>query len=113
MSFKVKPNPTFVGKAMVHVPGEGPKKLSLVFKHKTAPEADEYYRRGAALSTSGEPVTPTVFAKHLREVVDDWLDVDTPFSDEAFVDFLANYPLAAQAINEAYFDELGGARRGN
>ncbi|RLK45946.1 phage tail assembly chaperone [Cupriavidus plantarum] len=113
MSFKVKANPTFMGTAKVHVPGEGPKALKLVFRHKTSAEADEYYRRGAALSDDGEQPGPRSYAKHLVEVVADWIDVDMPFSEEALAELLGNYPLAARAISEAYFDELGGARRGN
>ncbi|WP_020201867.1 phage tail assembly chaperone [Cupriavidus sp. WS] len=113
MSFKVKPNPTFVGEAKVHVPGEGPKALKLVFKHKTAAEADDYYRRAADLSADGLQSSTQAFAKHLLEVVEGWRDVDTPFSEETFADLLANYPFAARAIHEGYFDSLGGARRGN
>lgn len=112
MSFKVQPNPTFVGTAKIHVPGEGPKPLLLVFKHKTAAEADDYYRRGAALSEEGRP-SPETFAHHLLEVVAGWRDVDAEFSEAEFARLLANYPFAARAIHEAYFDALGGERRGN
>ena len=113
MSFKIKANPTFVCEARVHVPGEGPKSLKLVFKHKTSEEAADYYRRAADLSSDGAQPSSREFANYLLEVVEGWRDVDTEFSPDAFVELLANYTFAARAIHEAYFEELSGARRGN
>lgn len=113
MSFKVKANPTFVGTASVHVPGEGPKALKLVFKHKTAEAADEYYRRASDLVADGSQPSSRSFGNYLLEIVEGWKDVDTEFSPDAFVELLSNYPFAARAIHEAYFEALGGARRGN
>ncbi len=113
MSFKVKVNPTFVGETKIHVPGEGPKPLKLVFKHKRSEAAAEFYQRAAELSLDVARPISEQYASHLLEIVEGWCDVDMEFSAEAFAELLANYAFAAQAIQEAYFEELAGARRGN
>ncbi|WP_416046677.1 phage tail assembly chaperone [Cupriavidus basilensis] len=105
MSFKVQPNPTFVAEAKIQVPGEGPKPLKLVFKHKTEAEARDFYDRA---SKSTEKV-----AVQLLEIVDGWTGVDADFSLATFEQLLANYHGSATAIFDAYFEGLNGARRGN
>lgn len=114
MTFKVNPNPTFVGTAKIHVPGEGPQPLKLVFRHMPAAGADEYFRRGLALGADpADPPSSEKFAAYLLEVVAGWEDVDAPFSEAEFVRLVSNYPLSTVAIRDAYFEALGGARRGN
>lgn len=113
MTFKIKPDPTFTGTASIHVPGKGKESLKLVFRHKTAAEADEFYMRAASLVGEGEVPATKTMARYLLEVVAGWEDADQPFSEEAFTELLSNYPFAAGAIRDAFMDELGGARRGN
>ena len=46
--FKLNPKPTFVGTAVMAVPGGPAEKLRLVFKHKTRDEASAFFQAGAA-----------------------------------------------------------------
>ncbi len=103
--FKVNPEPTFPGAAVIAAPGGGEATLKLVFRHKTREAAQAYFERAA----KGEE--PEVVL--MLEIVAGWEDVDMPFSAEALGQVLQNYHGAPKAIYEAYATALHGGRRGN
>jgi hypothetical protein len=103
--FSLNPAPTFVAPVTIAVPGKPAATLKMVFKHKTKDEAAAFFK-DAATSDEKEAV-------QLLQIVAGWEDVDSPFSVEALERLLQNYHNAAQAIFQAYMDELTQARKGN
>ena len=102
--FKIKANPTFDWPVEIPSP-DGPQTLVLVFKHKTRDEMKAYFEQ-AAKGESNDATT-------IMGIVQDWKDVDTPFSEAAVVELTQNYFGAVPAIFDAYVAGLTQSKAKN
>lgn len=105
--FKVKPDPTFVGKVKIPQAGAEPAEISVTFKHKTREEMDDFLAR--ASKSKGKDQDMVL----LMEIMGGWSGVDTDFSEAAVNHVITNYQGAIVAIMDAYIGELTQARRKN
>ena len=103
--FKIKAKPTFVAPVPIPVPGGEPEPLTLVFRHKTRDEMNEYLKRTAAIGTND--VGP------LMEIIEGWQDVDAEFSKDALQELVQNHHGSVTAILDTYVVELAEGRRKN
>lgn len=108
---KLTPCPTFSEKVSIPVPGDKPKKVEFIFKHKRQTALNDFFKRAAKAADN----------KTLLEIVDGWkkaVDDDddgmnVEFSIDAFDDMLENYPGAGVAIFDAYVAAMTKGRLGN
>lgn len=100
--FKLKPDATFTATVMIPN-GDAPLPLKLRFKRKSKEGVAAWY--GSA-QTQDDLTT-------LGEIIDGWIDVDTPYSSEALAELLANYTGASMAILGGYLRALSEAERKN
>jgi hypothetical protein len=102
MAFKLKPDATFT--ATVPIPnGDAPLPLKLRFKRKRKEDVAAWI---ASAADRPDPET-------LGEVIDGWIEVDTPYSAEALAELLAAYSGAGVAIFGGYLRALSEAERKN
>lgn len=102
MAFKLKPDATFT--ATVLIPnGDQPLPLKLKFRRKRKEDVAAWIE-----SAAGRADTDT-----LGEVIDGWIEVDTPYSAEALAELLAAYSGAGMAIFGGYLRALSEAERKN
>ena len=100
--FKLKPDATFT--ATIKVPnGDAPLPLKLVFRRKSKED----------LATWIDGVAKKSDHESLGEIVDGWVEVDAPFSAEAFAELLSAYTGAGMAIFTGYLKALTEAERKN
>lgn len=108
---KLVPNPTFKHPVAIPVPGEKPKKVEFVFKHKKKSELNEFFKEAAVSADDAKLLE--IVAGWKKSSTDGDNGLDTEFSDESFVDFLQNYPGAGSAIFDGYVEAMTKGRQGN
>lgn len=103
---RLEPNPTFVAKVGIPVPGEDKRvQVRFTFAHMSKEQFEGF-----------KPEDGETDAATLLRFVKGWHtdDVDEPFSEDALRKLCNAYPGAAYAISSGYAAELhGNARLGN
>lgn len=100
--FKLIPDPLFT--ATVLIPnGDAPIPLKLKFIRKSKEDIAAWIE---AAATRSDPDS-------LAEIIDGWVDVDTPYTVSALEDLLGNYSGAGMAIFKGYLNALSEAARKN
>ena len=100
--FKTKPDATFTDTVMIPN-GDSPLPLKLRFKRKSKTEVADWI---AGSAKQGDLDT-------LAEVVECWIDADTPYSVVALGEVLEAYTGAGMAIFAGYIRALSEAERKN
>lgn len=102
--FKLQPNPTFIAKVDLSIPGEEkPQTIDVEFRHMSRKEIKAHSERNASKTD----------VEALGEIIVGWKGVDAEFSAETLGQLLDNYPLAAGELFAAFSRELFEARRKN
>jgi hypothetical protein len=96
MAVKLKPNPTFAVPVEIPTPSGKPDKMSVVFKHKTVPEYQEW------LATLNDAKSEDV----IFGIIAGWSEIDTEFTKENLSELLSNYHGADMAFYRAYQEAL-------
>lgn len=105
MAFKLKPNPTFLAKVKISVPGQDkPEVITFTFKHKTKAEMAQLF---------GDTSKQMSDVDLVAEIATNWDVQDAPFNREALEEMFQNYHGAALAIVDTYHQQLQAARLGN
>jgi hypothetical protein len=100
--FKLIPDQLFT--ATVLIPnGDAPLPLKLKFIRKSKEDVNAWIA-----AVDGRPIQDS-----LTEVINGWIDVDTPYTASALVDLLENYTGAGAAILKGYYIALSEAARKN
>lgn len=95
--------PTFPAEVEIHPAGVGAAvKLAVVFRHKRKSDLGKWIE-----SLKDRPA-----ADALDEVIESW-DADKPYSKEALVDLIEDWPNPADALIHGYLQALTGARLKN
>lgn len=113
--FTVNPAPKFWADVEIPVPGhEKPADIYIEFKHKTQEQLEEWSEKGRALAESQKKQAKIdVDTEFIAEIVCNWENVDTDFSEQALRTVLNNYAGAGRAIILTYRRELAEGRRKN
>jgi hypothetical protein len=100
--FKLIPDPIFT--ATVLIPnGDEPIPLKLKFIRKGKEDVSSWIEAAAARSDTDS----------LTEIIDGWIDVDTPYTVSALEKMLNNYSGAGMAMFKGYLNALSEAARKN
>lgn len=105
MSFSVKAQPTFEWSVKIPSP-TGEQVVTFVFKHKTRDSLKEFFERVS--KTDGDVAT-----KDLLEIIENWKDVEQPFSEASLGELIQNYYGVLPAIFDAYVEALTQAKAKN
>lgn len=99
--FKLQPNPTFIAKAALSVPGQAaPASIDVEYKHLSRPQLKAFYG-GLADKTDAEA---------LSEIMVGWKGPDAPFSQESLETLLDNYPASGGELFAAFRQNLQESR---
>lgn len=102
--FKIEADPTFPAKVKIGKPGGGTQELSVVFRHKTREELQDYFDRNQKEKRSDVDAA--------LEIIESW-SADKELSADSLKTLFSNFHDAARAIFVTYADELAQARAGN
>lgn len=101
-AFSLTPNPTFTATVKFPVAGGDTASLKIDYRHKTATELDDYFKR----------IQKMTDLEAAMEVVSGW-ELSEEFSRENVEKLFQNYVGSARAVLQSYVSELMGAREGN
>ena len=100
----LSPNPTFKAKVGIPVPGqEKPVMVEFEFVAMTRSELEQW----------GTDSKDREDDERVPLIVRGWVGVDKPFSHDALLTMLDQYPGSARAMVSVFYRELTGARLGN
>lgn len=102
MALKLNPEPTFKATVRIPVPGGQSEPVEFTFKHRTATQIRSF----------GEECKDKADTEVINMLVVGW-SLDDAFNDENIARLIDNYPKAASAIVDGYYNELFKARLGN
>lgn len=106
--FSLAVNPTFTAKVSIPVAGGQTADIMVTFKHRTRDEFKEF-TESLKVPEGSEPLKDTDV---LLDIASGW-DLDEPFDREHLEKMVQRFMGSAQAVIQAYFEELTGARAKN
>lgn len=102
--FKLQPNPSFIAKCPLTVPGQDrPVVVDVEFKHLSRPQLKEFF----------DGIKDKSDIEALGEIMLSWKGIDAAYSQESLEKLVNNYPTAAGELFETFHRELMEARRKN
>lgn len=102
---KLTPNPTFVAPVKIPVPGGVGVTIKVEFKHMSKADYAAFIQKEQDTKRSDEDA--------IMDVAVGWSEVDGEFNRENVARLCQHYHGAANAIAEAFIEQLTQFRRGN
>lgn len=99
---KLTPDPTFLGKVEIHVPGKEPAEIEFTFK----------YRDKEELKVFAEAMATMEDADIILNLATAW-DLSDPFTKESVEVLVKKYYTAPKATFDKYLQELTGGKEKN
>lgn len=100
---KLTPDPTFVAKVDIPVPGKGDAPVAFTFIYRTGPDLIAWQKSLPEDMTDADAVLG---------MASGW-DLDDPWTAENVATFVESYPGGVPRITEKYLRELKGSRAKN
>lgn len=112
--FTLAISPTFKAPVTIKIPGGQIAEIMFTFKHRTRDEFKAFMEslKPADAAPGEDPSEGREDVELLLDIASGW-DLDEPFDADSLGKLSQRYMGSAQAVVQAYFDELTGARTKN